>query len=166
MGEASDAAQVPPEIVAGFDHYDVAPALRSLVARVAAHRSLTADLPGVGYVAVRPAMWGTVSAYVHKTYADVAVSPHIAEQLHRRHGWKLVKVNGTTGFIRIDAEALESAEAATIATQTLVAAVDKSETGTAYEGGRGGGSTQRHSSVQTCPTCGVEMLGGHCDSCE
>ena len=162
MGEH---AGVPPEIVAGLDHYQVDPVLRSLIASVAAQRSLTAEPPGVGYVAVRPTMWGTVSAYVHRGYADVAVSPHLAEQLHRRHGWKLVKVNGTTGFIRIEAAVLKSPEIATIATQTLIAAVDKSETGTAYEGGRGG-SVERHGSDEVCPTCGIEKLGGHCDTCE
>ena len=76
-----------------------------------------------------------------------------------------VKVNGTTGFIRIEAVALESPEVAAIATKTLVAAVDKSETGTAYEGGRGG-SARRHDSAETCPTCGIQKLGGHCDTCE
>lgn len=165
MAEASQEARIPLEIVAGLDHYQVVPALQALVARVAAQRSLTADPPGVGYVAVRPAMWGTVSCYVHKTYADVAVSSHLAEQLHRRHGWKLVKVNGTTGFVRIEAAAFESPEFAAVATQTLISAVDKSESGTAYEGGRGH-STHRVEPAETCPTCGIERLGGHCDTCD
>jgi hypothetical protein len=162
---AASEAGIPTEIVAGLDHYEVAPALRSLIARVAVHRSLTAEPPGVGYVAVRPYVWGTVSAYFHKTYVDVAVSPDMAEKLHRSHGWKLVKVNGTTGFIRIEAGVLGSPELEALATQTLLSAVDKSEAGTAYEGGRSGG-VQSSQSADLCPACGIEMLGGHCDVCD
>jgi hypothetical protein len=123
---------------------------------------LTAEPPGVGYVAVRPYVWGTVSAYFHRTYVDVAVSPDVAEKLHRSHGWKLVKVNGTTGFIRIEAGALGSPEIEALATQTLLGAVDKSEAGTAYEGGKGGAS-QSSQSADLCSVHGVEKLGGHCD---
>src|SRR5687767_5440818 len=126
----------PAEIVVGLDHYAVSEPLRRLVREVAAQRSITADPPGKGYVAVRPAVWGNVSAYFHKTYVDVAVSPGMAEMLHRSRDWKLVKTNGETGFVRIEADALRDVEIRDLAVKTLLAAVDKSEVGTAYEGGR------------------------------
>lgn len=162
MGDPESA--IPVEILIGLDHYSVAAPLRQLVSHVAAQRGITADPPGKGYVAVRPTAWGTVSAYFHATYVDVAVSPARAEQLHRSQGWKLVKTNSETGFIRIEASALGVPELDDLALATLLAAVDKSEVGTAYEGGKGGGS--RSESAPLCPKCFVAMPGGHCDACE
>jgi hypothetical protein len=156
---------IPPEIVAGLDHYRVAASLRDLVGRVAAVRSVTADSPGVGYVAVRPAAWGTVSAYFHTEYVDVALSPDKARLVEDTRGWKLLKVNSETGFIRIRAEVLAEPETMDFAASLLLAAVDKSETGTAYEGGRA--HKQAATVVRaTCPTCQMELPAtGHCDWC-
>ena len=156
---------IPVEVRAGLEYYKVEPALCDLVERAAAVRSLTADPPGVGYVAVRPAAWGTVSAYFHTSYVDVALSPHLAEALHREHGWKLVKTNSTTGFLRIEGSALTTNQTIELAASLLISAVDKSEVGTAYEGGKGSKQEARQSAAM-CPKCGVEMLGGHCDACD
>ncbi|MBD3923286.1 hypothetical protein IEZ26_01525 [Nocardioides cavernae] len=162
MTEAQDFT--PAEIVVGLDHYAVLEPMRRLVREVASQRSITADPPGKGYVAVRPAVWGNVSAYFHKTYVDVAVSPGMAEKLHRSRGWKLVKTNGETGFVRIDADALSDMGTRDLAVQTLLAAVDKSEAGTAYEGGRPK-ATQAQTN-ELCSTHFLAMVGGRCDACE
>jgi hypothetical protein len=154
----------PSEIVVGLEYYEVDRSLRQLLASAAAQRGLTADPPGKGYVAVRPAAWGTVSAYFHRSYVDVAVSPALAEKLHRTRGWKLVKTNSETGFIRIDAVALGDTGANDLALQALLSAVDKSATGTAYEGGKSGSAPVE--SVAICPTHFVAMAGGRCDACE
>lgn len=155
----------PPEIRAGLDHYDVAAPLRSVLALVASQRGLTADPPGKGYVAVRPSAWGTVSAYFHKSYVDVAVSPHLAETLHRKHGWKHVKTNGETGFVRIESTALGSPARDELAVSTLLAAVDKSAVGTAYEGGRTS-RTGATTDADVCPSCFVARAQGRCDTCD
>lgn len=156
---------VPAEIEEGLEFYKVDPALRDLIARVSAVRSLTADGPGVGYVAVRPAAWGTVSAYFHTSYVDIALEPYQAQRLHRDRGWKLVKINGSTGFVRLESAMLGDEVAAAEAASLLVSAVDKSEVGTAYEGGNRG-ATAPVASVEKCPRCGVDKLGGHCDRCD
>lgn len=154
----------PADIRAGLDHYRVAESLRRLLADVAAQRALTADPPGKGYVAVRPAMWGNVSAYFHTSYVDVAVTPGHAERLHRTNGWKLVKTNSETGFIRIESAVLGDPEAAALAVHALLAAVDKSSVGTAYEGGRS--QAVAAPTQELCQYHFVTMEGGRCDACE
>lgn len=154
----------PAEITVGMDHYGVSEALRWLLSQVAAERGLTADPPGKGYVAVRPATWGNVSAYFHAAYVDVAVAPGHAEKLHRTHGWKLVKTNSETGFVCIESAVLADPEAAALALHTLLAAVDKSSVGTAYEGGKAQATAAP--APQLCPTHFVTMEGGRCDACE
>lgn len=156
---------VPPEIVLGLDHYGVAAALRQLLAEVAAQRALTADPPGKGYVALRHSTWGNVSAYFHASYVDVAVSPSHAEKLHRSHGWKLVKTNSETGFIRIETDALGDPALAEVARHALLAAVDKSSVGTAYEGGKSQGGASS-SAAEVCQVHFLTMEGGRCDACE
>ncbi len=163
MGDLKD--HTPADIRVGLDHYGVSEALRRLLSRVAAQRGLTADPPGKGYVAVRPTAWGNVSAYVHSTYVDVAVTPGHAENLHRAHGWRVVKANSETGFIRIESAVLGDAEADEVALHTLLCAVDKSAVGTAYEGGRSS-SPAALAADDMCPSCFVARAQGRCDVCD
>jgi hypothetical protein len=163
MVDAPD--HTPAEVRVGLDHYGVTEALRRLLSRVSAERGLTADPPGKGYVAVRPATWGNVSAYFHASYVDVAVAPGHAEKLHRTHGWKLVKTNSETGFVRIESAVLADPVTDAVAFHTLLAAVDKSAVGTAYEGGRPA-AAQVGSEIDLCPTCFVARAQGRCDVCD
>lgn len=162
MVDAPD--HTPAEVRVGLDHYGVTEALRRLLSRVSAERGLTADPPGKGYVAVRPATWGNVSAYFHASYVDVAVAPGHAEKLHRTHGWKLVKTNSETSFVRIESAVLADPATDAVAFHTLLAAVDKSAVGTAYEGGKA--QTAAAPAPALCPTHFVTMEGGRCDACE
>lgn len=155
----------PAEIRVGLEHYGVTEALCRLLSHVAAQRGLTADPPGKGYVAVRPAAWGNVSAYFHSTYVDVAITPGRAESLHRARGWKVIKANSETGFIRIESAALGDAGTNEVALHALLSAVDKSAVGTAYEGGRSS-SPQVVVEDDLCPSCFVARAQGRCDVCD
>lgn len=157
---------IPAEVVAGLEHYQVAAPLRTVIERVTKVRSVTADTPGVGYVAVRPSAWGNVSAYFHKTYVDVALTPDKARSVEQMRSWPIAKINSETGYVRITSENLNDSETLDFATSLLSLAVDKSETGTAYEGG----ASAKHQSSRAqaiCQYCNMQMpASGSCDNCD
>jgi hypothetical protein len=155
---------IPPEIVAGLDQHEVVAPLRHLIDRVSSVRSITADPPTAAYVAVRPAAWGNVSAYIHRDYADVALTPERARCVAQSQVWPLVRINSETGFIRIQADALADVDAADLATTLMLQAVDKSESGTAYEGGGSTRSPAKEPAI--CPTFSMTLpSSGVCDTC-
>jgi hypothetical protein len=129
--------QTPPEILKGLDSCNVKPGLCELIDRVARRRSLTADPSIHGYVAVRPSLHGNVSGYFRRDHVDIALAPDRARSLAMSRNWKLVKPpNGETGLLRIEEAALAESRTMDVAIELLVEAVDKSEAGTPYEGGR------------------------------
>jgi len=144
----------------------VAPALESLVETAAALRGLTADNPPAGgYVGVRPALNGTISVYVNRQFADVALEPERARSVALQRGWKLLRSNSVTGRVRVPAAVLTSPETIELVTKLVLEAIDKSLDGPRYEGGTAGSHSEERS-YEVCPVHNEEMLGGVCEKCE
>ena len=156
---------LPPDLAERFHEHAVDPRLQDLVAHVARRRSVTGGEPNGGYVSVRPSALGTICAYVHRDYVDVALSPDQATRLERDRGLRILKSNSETAFVQVRLQHLNDAEGLEQARQIMLQAVDKSEAGTAYEGGNAG-PRRPSAKAATCPIHHVAMYGGHCDLCE
>jgi hypothetical protein len=138
-----------------------------LIEKVAVKRMLTADNPPIGnYVGVRPALNGTISAYVNAHFVDVSLNPERARSVARTRDWKLLRSNSVTGRVRVPASALADPETFDMVVALIVEAVDKSLDGPPYEGGRAGaGAGAVEQAVEICPKHNEEMLGGTCSQC-
>lgn len=157
----------PDEIQAAMEAIGgAAPALESLVEGAAALRGLTADNPPTGgYVGIRPALNGTISVYINRVFADVALEPERARSVALQRGWTLLRTNSVTGRVRIPAGDLTSPEVLEFATNLVLEALDKSLNGPPYEGGNAG-SRPEDVAYEVCPTHNEAMLGGVCERCD
>ena len=120
---------IPWEIVEGLETHSVRRPLRLALARLAQRRAVTADAAGKTYVAVRPVMHGVIACYVHTEYVDIALSPERADLVEVQHGWKVIKRNPTTAYLRVWAEDLDGPGSHELLDDLLAEAVDKSEAG-------------------------------------
>lgn len=143
---------IPREIAAALDELAVAPSLRRLVHELSERRAITADPPISGYVGLRPSAHGTISMYVHKVSASIALEPDTARAAHQRIGGSLQEKNPTTWFLRLSATDLVEDNVFSTALDLGLAAIEKSEQGPAYEGGKEAARAAA-AAVRMCPNC-------------
>ncbi len=140
-----------PEVIAhSLDELTAATSLRSLVRSLAARHTLTADGVVSNYVGVRPSSNGTISVYIHSQSVSLALEPDVARRAAERLGGTLRAKNPTTWFLRLSAD--EVATHMDDVIRLAESALEKSETGPAYEGGRAA-SAALASAREICPRC-------------
>lgn len=117
----------PREVLDALAYHDVHPLLRELVGRLADRRPITADPPHTNYAAIRHVAGGPIAGHVHKTYVDLALSPGKATDVATERGWKLIKPNSQTAYLRVISEVLATHDVMMEAVDLFVAAVDKAD---------------------------------------
>lgn len=156
---------MPEEIQAGLTTLSAAATVWRLLEDAASERSLTCDGVVNNYIGVRPAVHGVIPAYVHAQYVDLMLPPERARGMRDRFDWKIVKSNPTTAVLRVPAEALDEPHAFEVVRELALQAIDKSEAGTPFEGGKRNAAPAQQQ-VEICPVHFQAMLGGVCDLCE
>lgn len=121
-------------IARSLDQLAVATPLRNLVLSLAERHTLTADGVVSNYVGIRPSSNGTISVYVHGQSVSLALEPDVARRAAEQLGGTLRAKNPTTWFLRLSAEDVDAHLDEAI--RLAETAIEKSESGPAYEGGR------------------------------
>ena len=147
---SDNGSSVPDEIIRSLDELAVAAPVRDLVVSLAGRRSLTTDGIVSSYVGVRPSSNGTISVYVHSHSVSLALEPDVARRAAERLGGSLRAKNPTTWFLRLSAEELAVQQDDAMRLAEL--AIDKSEAGPAYEGGRDAAAALV-AAPAICPRC-------------
>lgn len=157
---------LPWEVQSALSSQSVRKQVYRLFAALAQRRSFTIkDTTSTQYVALAPLHDRPVAVYVHPTYLDVAVVPETAQQAHAQRGWRIVKQNPTTAYLRIDQETLGSKEGMQFALEVLTDAIVKGEQGATHRGQAASAPSTSSPAPNVCPVHGTELLGGECDQC-
>lgn len=140
--------------------------LFTLTNRVAKRCDITAGPNPPHYVGVRPLLGGVIAGYVNRSFVDLQLSPERAKHFAETMGWKLHKSNSATGTLRITSGELDDPAVMDLVVDLFVVALDKSEAGPSFEGGKASGQQVVEAPVDLCECHGLEKLGGRCDLCD